>query len=521
MGLSSFWTAIKRPRFSETESRKHVETIYNQHHKVSPTRYEGSEPPHHFDAIYDTHHHIPSGQNSGPKRHPSSPPRIHSPTSKQNKRQSLWKTPSVSRKPDEMVDVQRSKSEKRRSFWRTDSKTSTTAPAVREPEIVRSATDAKKSKRSSFWRQAPYPQEERLIPSDTGPTAADVQTRRANRRLSLHRSTSGKSTRNRLSWFGSRVDDSDDEDIPALPPMPVQHVKRPKSRSIDPGRHLGFGDVSVVQPGTAITTDDVHSTAAPSKRSSNSVKRQSLTRLITSNRKSISDNRELDQSGSKRKRSSWFSSKDGASRNSAIPPVPALPTGSSMPLGHIDPSEAAFHRFLHNMHNAHPQGAKTDYERFLNASRAYDDSIPTPQHLSHRNSSSNFHAPRPVSGIVPTALPTLKRSTYAAPSRKHASHCRPRSNGSKTPESPDRPFLTDEQQREWNKLREIMDDSPAQVSVAADDDDQYDDDGVIGMIRQLSREEAREAHVKAQARRCEYERGYWANEDALARLSGR
>lgn len=597
---------MKRPRLSETESRKHVETIYNEHHKVSPTRYEGEEPAHHLDAIYDTHHHIPSGQNRGATRHPSSPPRIHSPTHKQNKRDGLRKTPSVSQKPDPMfdlqrpkgdkrrsfwrtdskmsttapvvrelnsepaADVQRSKSEKRRSFWRKDSKTSTTAPAVREPEMVRSATDAKRptasaayqpnpipaadvqrsksEKRRSFWRtnsrtsaNAPAVREPDLVRSartSNGAPATEVKPKRNGRRLSFHRSTSGQGpNKNRLSWLSGGAGDSDDSIVPAQPPVQVKG-KRPTSRSMDRGRNLSFGEVGGVQPGNAATSNDLYyNTAVGSRRTSNSMKPQNFTKVMIS-RTSTSDAQDLDPNGgSKRKRRSWFSgSKDNTSRNSYVPPVPALPTGSSMPLAAVDPSQEAFQRFLHNVHNAQPRGATTDYERFLNASRAYDDSMPTPPHLAHQDATSYFpapapaSAPSPVSTAAPTALPTIQRST-AAPTAlptlkrstapgKHASHCRPRSTGSKSPESPGRAFMSDEQQREWNKLREYMDDSPAQEFVMAQED-QYDDDGVIGMVRQLSREEDREARALAERKRRDYERGYWANDDALARLSGR
>lgn len=521
MGLSAFWTAIKRPRFNEPQSRKHVETIYDQHHKASPTGDAGNDPAHHFDAIYDTHHHILPTQNSGPKRHPSSPPRIHSPTSKQNKRQSLWKSPSLSLKPNQAQDVRRTKSEKRRSFWRPESKPTTSAPPVREPEVISIVSEDKKAKRRSFWRSGP---EDVHLLSDDAP-ANELKTKRSSRRLSLRRSVSGKSSRSRLSWLAGGAEDTDDEDIPALPPIPVDIQRQiSRSRSKDPGRQLGVGNISVIQPGTAITSDDTHYTAAEAPQvSRNSVKRQSLTRLIT-NRKSTG-NMSQDQSGQKRKRRSWFSvhGSDQSSPDTAIPPVPALP--GAIPKAPIDPSEAAFHRFLHNIHNARPQGAATDYERFMDASRVYDASIPILPTLSHRNSSSTLHAPRPrpVSSAAPTALPTLKRATYSAP-RTRASRCRPQKTEEpevKEPESPSsRGFLSNEQQREWNKLRELLDDSPANVSASDDGFELEDDDGVMGMLRQLKRDEDEEARITYEKKLRDRQRGYgaWANEDALAAL---
>lgn len=323
------------------------------------------------------------------------------------------------------------------------------------------------------------------------------------------------------------MDDSDDEDIPALPPIPA-NLKREKSRSQDPGRYLGMSDGHYVPPGTAITSDDLYSTAQPVAKSPK--KRQSFSSMI-SKRKSGTDlqKQEQDTSGNKRKRRSWFSvhNPNDNSLDTALPPIPALPNATGSEDSTIDPSEMAFHRFLHNTHNARAQGATTDYERFLRASRAYDESMPSPPYISHSNSLSAPHASLPTA-TVPTMAPhpaTLKRATYAAPSarRSHASRCRPqRQQDEDRPESRNHVFLSIEQQHEWNKLRDLLDDtiktvSPESSLEGVEDDDE---DGVIGMVRELNRNEEREARRRDERRRRDRERGYgaWANDEALARL---
>lgn len=521
MGLSSFWTAIKRQRFNEpSESRKHVDRVYDHHHTIAPVRGADEEPPHHYDAIYDTHHHILPSQKMGPKRHTSSPPRIHSPTTtKQHKKPNLWKSASLSVKPSQQTDSNRTEeSVKRRSFWHHEQKPTTTAPPVRRPDPISNQTSDKKSKRNSFWRSSP--EEERLTSNgDTSKT--DLKSKRSSLRLSLRRTNSSKSRNSlRFSFLAGGADDSDDEGIPALPPIPV-NLQRQKSRSKDPGRHLSLGR-PVVQPGTAVTSDDVYGISSPSK-SSNSVKRSSLSRLITS-RKSASDLSQEDKSTNKRKRRSWFSVHDSeSSPDTAIPPVPALPGAPT------DPSDAAFHRFLYNIHNAAPKGVvATDYERFLDASRAFDASIPIPQHTSRRGSHAELLAPkpRPISTSAATALPALKRSTMPPP-RIHGSRCRPMrpETESEDLDSPTRPFLSNEQQREWNKLREIMDDNGSPDSSDMGDDE----DGVMGMIRELSRDEEHEKRARDHEKRAREDKrrrdrerylgvGAFENKDSLARL---
>lgn len=511
MGLSSIWTAIKRQRSSETESRKHVDRIYTHHQTASPVIENVEDPLHHFDAIYDTHHHILPSQSKGPKRNPSSPPRIHSPTNKQPKKPSLWKTTSLSVKPSPASEAHvAEKTMKRRSFWRSEPKPTSVAPPVRAPEVISSSVEDRKSKRSSFWRSDP---EELRLVDTADSTVTDTKAKRSSRRLSLRRTLSGKSSGKnslRFSFLANGHDDTDDEDIPAMPPIPT-NLQRQKSRSRDPGRDLGFGDVSIVQPGTAVTSDDLYNTASPQK-SRNSLKRQSLSKLMTS-RKSTGDLQQ-DQSSNKRKRRSWFSVHNSGSTlpDSAAPPMPALPSN-------IHPSEAAFHRFLQNAHNLAPKGASTDFERFMDASRAFDASLPAPQHLS-RKESITVHAPRPLSSAAPTALPALSRSARAT-SRSRASHCRPRSEHSKSPEAPSGPFLSNEQQREWNKLRELMDNSDGtQPSTDSSEDGDDDDDGVMGMLRELKRDEEIENFVRFEKASRERQRrlGAFDNKDALERL---
>lgn len=518
MGLSSFWTAIKRPRVSETPSRKHVERTHDLRHndtpKDSPALETGDSSPHHLDAIYDTHHHIIPHSKGGPKRHPSSPPRIHSPTSKEQKRGSLWKSHSLSIKPHHQAsdEAQPTKTvEKRRSFWRSDSK-ATKAPAVQAPDTAPTLTRAE-------TRGLAY--EDTHLLSANNPTTS-IKAKRSSLRLSLRRTVSSKSSRSRLSWLGGRVDDSDDdEDIPALPPIPV-NLRREQSKAQDPGRYMGMADSDVL-PGTAITSDDLYSTAKADKRKSN---RQSLTSIITK-RKSGGNLSQKDQDtgSNKRKRRSWFSVHGETSPDTALPPLPALPHAVNSDQSTVDPSEMAFRRFLHNSHNARPQGPTTDYERFLVASRAYDDSKPSPPLFSHYNSRSTAHTSLQQNGAPNPALhPALKRSTYAAPRarRSRASHCRPhtaRDDGeNEVPES-GRPFLSIEQQHEWNKLRDLLDDTIKTVSPTSSLDDE-DDNGVMGMMRELNRDVERDVHYRSDRSRRQHARGYgtWANDEALARL---
>lgn len=539
MGLSSFWTAIKRQRRSEpSDSRKHVDRVYDHHHTVTPVQAPVEEAPHHFDAIYDTHHHILPTQNSGPKRHPSSPPRIHSPTlPKQHKKPSLWKTASLSVKPSQQSEaLKHENSMKRRSFWRSEPKTApreikptSTAPAVQQPEpiqrpepVARPADDGRNGRRSSMWRTETN--DDLISTKDAGIT--DVKAKRSSRRLSLRRTVSSQSSskRNslRFSFLANGAGDSDDDDIPAVPAIPADAARR-TSTTKDMGRHLSMSYGGPVQPGTAITSDDVN-TASAEPKSRNSLKRQSLSKLMT-NRKSFSDTPSEDKTaGNKRKHRSWFSVHGSeSSPETVVPPMPALPTAGGAP---VNPSEAAFAAFLHNVHNAAPKGAHTtDYERFLRASRVYDASVPTPPQHSQRNSFSEVHAPRPrpVSTAVPTALPPLKER-----SPRRASRCRPRkaddeSTSTTSPTSPS--MLSNDQQREWNKLRQLMDDASSQPSGSDNGEDGHDDnDGVMGMLRQLSRDEDKEYQnaVRNEKRRQDRVRylgvGNFENKDALAAL---
>jgi hypothetical protein len=174
MGLSSFWTAIKRPRFSDsTESRKHVDRVYDHHQTVAPVSIPTEDVPHHFDAIYDTHHHILPSQNNGPRRHPSSPPRIHSPTTtKQHKTPSLWKSASTRVKPSQQSDgLKHENSMKRRSFWRGEPKVTSTAPAVQHPAL-RQADDERKA------THRPRDDGERLLLSNNNAGTTDIKTKR-------------------------------------------------------------------------------------------------------------------------------------------------------------------------------------------------------------------------------------------------------------------------------------------------------------------------------------------------------
>jgi len=546
MGLSAFWTAIKRPRFSDTsESRKHVDRTRDTKHTTAPLRQTSNEASHHLDPIYDAHHRVVPAQSQGLTRQPSSPPRIHSPIdTKQNKKPSIWKSASQNLKPSQTSDpvktVKTEKSAKRRSFWQSEPKTATTAPPVRKPEPVSTSSpnvEVKKAKRNSYWRPEASFEPERLL-SESNADATDLKTKRSSRRLSLHRNPSTKSSRSRnslrFSFLAAGADDSDDDDIPAMPPIPV-NLQRQKSRSKDPGRSLGVGGP---QPGTAITSDNIYNTASPPTKR-NSMKRRSLSKLMT-NRKSTSDLQEDNKSGSKRKRRSWFSIHGSeSSPDTAIPPMPALPNKDNLQFpANLDPEEAAFHRFLHNVHNAAPKGAiTTDFERFLSASRTFDASVPTPPNLSHRNSMTELHSPRPIStaaaaGGHPAYSGLQKRSTIAVQPRSRASHCRPQrldtSNLAAHPQLSASSSASPTEQREWTNFRRTMNDSASPNSTEwkreweREQDDDDDDDGVMGMLRQLSRDEQYEAHHRAEKRRRDRERylgiGTFDNKDALAAL---
>jgi hypothetical protein len=406
---------------------------------------------------------------------------------------------------------------KRRSFWQSEPKTTKTAPPVRKPEPVSTSSrdaELKKAKRNSYWRPDASFEPERLL-SESNADATDIKTKRSSRRLSLHRNPSSKSSRSRnslrFSFLAGGADDSDDDDdVPAMPPIPV-NLQRQKSRSKDPGRSLGVGGP---QPGTAITSDNIYDTAAPNKR--NSLKRRSLSKLMT-NRRTTSDIQADDLSGNKRKRRSWFSINGSeSSPDTAIPPMPALPNNSSnLPFpANLDPGEAAFHRFLHNVHNAAPKGAvATDFERFLDASRNFDASVPTPPNLSHRNSTTDLQSPRPgLSGLQ-------KRSTIAVQPRSRASRCRPaKLNTTNLAQLSD--SESPNEKREWSKFRHTMNDSASPDS--SGEWEREDDDGVMGMLRELSRNEEHEAHQRAEKRRRDREIylgvGTFENKDALAAL---
>ena len=524
MGLSAFWTAIKRPRFSDSsEPRKHVDRVRDNNHTTAPLRPTGNEASRHLDPIYDAHHHIVPGQSQGLNRQPSSPPRIHTPIdSKQHRKSSIWKSASQDVKPSQASDpvkaVKMEKNMKRRSFWQSEPKSTTTAPPVRQPDPVYPSSrnvEVKKAKRNSYWRpEASFEPERLLSESDAG--ATDINAKRSSRRLSLHRNPSSKSSRSRnslrFSFLAGGADDSDDDDIPAMPPIPV-NLQRQKSRSKDPGRSLGVGGA---QPGTAITSDDT----SPNQR--NSLKRRGLSKLMN-NRKSTSDISQDDQSGNKRKRRSWFSvSGSDSSPDTAIPPMPVLPSKTTnIPIpSNLDPAEAAFHRFLHNVHNAAPKGAvTTDFERFLDASRTFDASVPTPPNLSHRNSMTEMHSHHPaLSGLQ-------KRSTVTVQPRSRASHCRPTKLNTtnlavnRQPSDSESP----NEQREWSRLRHNVHDSASPESSGEwNREEGEDDDGVMGMLRELSRDERYEAHHRAEKRRRDRERylgiGTFENKDALAAL---
>ena len=428
---------------------------------------------------------------------------------KQHKKPSLWKSASVSVKPSQQSDgLKHENSMKRRSFWRHEPKATSTAPAVQHPAL-RQADDDRTSK------HRPGADSDRLLQTDSAGTTG-IKSKRSSLRLNLRRSVSSQSTKRnslRFSFLANGAGDTDDEGIPAVPAIPA-NIKRHKSSPKDAGRHISMA----VQPGTAVTSDEVQNTSAP-PRSRNSLKRQSLSKLITG-RKSLSDIPNEDTAGNKRKHRSWFSVHGSQSSDeSPIPPMPALPDASG-----VHPSEAAFHAFLHNIHNAAPKGANTtDYERFLRASRAFDASIPTPP---RGNSFSEMPAPRPrpISTVPATALPIFKERSPRRPSR-----CRPQKadNDSTSTTSPTSPsLLSNEQQREWNKLRRLMEDQPSGSDNSEDgqDNGEDDDDGVLGMLRQLSRDEDKEYSqaVRDARRRRDRETylgvGLFENKDALAAL---
>lgn len=79
------------------------------------------------------------------------------------------------------------------------------------------------------------------------------------------------------------------------------------------------------------------------------------------------------------------------------------------------------------------------------------------------------------------------------------------------------------EQREWSKLRHTMNDSASpDTSGEWNRESDEDDDGVMGMLRELSRDERYEAHHRAEKRRRDRETylgiGTFENKDALTAL---
>lgn len=541
MGLSSFWSSIRGQKVKEINS-----------------------PPKHSHPIYDQHATVPSPeahsalrQNNATSR--NTPSVASPPATKKQKRRSLWKSPesdfvSVVQHVPAVPAVPQTtdKKAKRRSFWRAasqnDIRTTQSIPLL---ERSHTANDGEKlRKRRSFWRGQSQNDEVTALPLDPsmGPAPApdigrhpynnsSTSEGKKQRRLSRRTSSTSKSSKRlsrSLSIFGGRADEDSDDDIPAVPAIPRAS---PWEQQRDQGRYFGMVDDNPVRPGTAITSDELYNTAAaatnhdaPARNKENRLSRGfSLNRSkSTASRASYSSKR---SSSTKRKRRSWFA--PGSSNpddEDDTPPLPQIP--SLVHDGALTPSTDAsdFERFLHTSHEAAQRRISqrmsqqpTDYERFMRESRMYDDAMGEPAHVAHR-SSKDMKQPRPKSTI------SAKRGSYAGPRNAAAAFLKtstevppkvrrswrrsygPGAHGGRAPDDEralnvDMVCLSDEQQQEWEKLKELM-----EVM------EKRQDDGVFGMLRQLEEDEDEESFVRHSKHERDTERGIYENRDALAAL---
>jgi len=539
MGLSSFWSSFRGQKVKEIHT-----------------------PPKHSHPIYDQHATVPSPQAHSALRPNNSDRETlsigSSPTTKKQKRRSLWKSPEsdlvsvVQQVPAvpamPAIDQSTDKKAKRRSFWRAASQNDLrTTQEI--PLLERSLTSGggeKLRKRRSLWRgqsqndavpalpldpsmgPAPAPDIDRH-PENKQSTSADKKQRRLSRRLSSA-SISSKRLSRSLSIFGGRADDDSDDDVPAVPAIPHASLWEQQR---DQGRYYGMVDEHPVTPGTAITSDELYNTAAKNHDAPARNKEKRLSRGLSLSRTKSSASRATNSSkrssSAKRKRRSWFGSSNPDDEDDT-PPLPQLP--SLVHDGALTPSTDAsdFERFLHTSHEASQRRNSqrmsqqpTDYDRFMRESRMYDDSMGEPAHTAHR-SSKDMKQPRPKSTI------SGKRSSYTGPRNAAGGFLKtstevpanvrrswrrsygPGAYGGRAPDDEralnvDMVCLSDEQQQEWDKLKELM-----EVM------ERRQDDGVFGMLRQLEEDEDEEAFVSYSKHERDNEGGLYENRDALAAL---
>ncbi|OQO04201.1 hypothetical protein B0A48_10811 [Cryoendolithus antarcticus] len=494
MGFSSFWANLrgKNPKeISQSASDRKRDSRYQV-----PSR-DGRPPFTHAQTTWDTR-----------------PTQVEPPhtTTKKAKRRSLWR-------PTDHVDVQEEpmpliteKSMKRRSFWRSQS---IPADVKNEPPMPARPVQVQQS-----WDR---------------PTTASTEklSSHISRRLSIV-SITKKATSNRksrASWFGGAADDdSSDDDVPAVPTIPTYLAYE---RRRDMGNKAGPFTREDFSMGLAITSDDVNGAISPGALSPVRSRQQSAIskeakRLSMTRRKSTVSTKS--NSSSKSKRKSWFASNPAS--DSDVPPVPAL-AHDNLPSPNTNSTfESDFERFLMKAHNvsATPKrlstAQPTDYESFLTQSEAYDTAkaaqrprIPEPTrnvslfatnakrrasyapgapprrpppaaHSSSYTALSSLasHAtPSSSSHAAPTLAPvaTARRSWHRPATTPRNRQTMPAAPLASQPVSPKHAITvrSPDQQAEWDQFQAFM-----------QQHDEREEDGVMGMLREFSREEEDGGH---------------------------
>nr|OQO22206.1 hypothetical protein B0A51_10274 [Rachicladosporium sp. CCFEE 5018] len=490
MGLSSFWAAL-RGKSPKEISQVPADRKRDSRYQV-PSR-DGRPPSTHASTTWDTR-----------------PSQVEPPlTTKKAKRRSLWR-------PTDHVVVQEvpmplitDKSTKRRSFWRSQS---IPADVKDEPPMPARPVHVQQS-----W--------------DRPTTAASAKiSSHISRRLSIV-SLTKKSTSNRksrASWFGGAADeDSSDDDVPAVPTIPTYLAYE---RRRDMGNKAGPFTREDFSMGLAITSDDVNGAVSPARSRQQSSTSKESKRLSMTRRKSTVSTKSTSSSKSKRK--SWFAANPAS--DSDVPPVPAL-AHDNLPSPNTNSTfESDFERFLMKAHNGPPNPKRhtiaqpTDYESFLTQSEAYETAkaaqrprIPEPTrnvslfatnakrrasyapgapprrpppaaHSSSYNaatSCASHSVPSSPSHAVPTLTPVAaaRRSWHHRPSITTKTHrnTMPAAALASQPVSPKHAITvrSPDQQAEWDQFQAFM-----------QANDEREEDGVMGMLREFSREEEDGGH---------------------------
>ncbi|KAK6430920.1 hypothetical protein LTR95_012923 [Oleoguttula sp. CCFEE 5521] len=388
----------------------------------------------------------------------------------------------------------------------------------------------KSAKRRSFWRSQTSPtavKDEPAMPArpvniqqswDRPTTAAsEKKTSHISRRLSIV-SITKKSTTNRksrASWFGGAADDdSSDDEVPAVPTIPT-YLAYERRRDI--GNKVGPFTREDFSMGLAIASDDVSGAVSPvrSRQESSSKESKRLSIASMSRRKSTVSTKS--NSSAKPRRKSWFGS--NAASDSDVPPVPAL-THDNLPSPNTNSTfESDFERFLMKAHNSptnpkrHTIAQPTDYESFLTQSEAYDTAkaaqrprIPEPsrnvslfaasakRRASYApgapprrpppaaHSSSYDAGPSSPPDTVPILAPITARHSWHRPSPAAKTYRKtmPAAPLASQPTSPKHAITvrSPDQQAEWDQFQAFM-----------QANDEREEDGVMGMLRQFSRDE--------------------------------